>query len=282
MPTALIADDEEAPRAQLAAALRAAWPELQIVQECVNGVDAWDAFLEHEPDVCFLDVRMPGLTGIEVAQRIGARAHLVFVTAHGDHALAAFDAGAVDYVLKPVDAERLEKTVARVKARLATPSPAPGRPKAGEPPSGGGPAYTPVPGDPMNSAPAELQQLLNQLVGQVRKPAPLEVIQAGVGKEVRLVRVEDVVYFESDARYTRVVYREGESDGEVLIRTPLKELIGQLDPARFWQIHRSVIVNQRHIASAVRIDEGNMVLTLRGRSEKLPVSRHFQGLFRGQ
>ena len=254
MPTALIADDEEAPRAQLVAALRATWPELQIVQECVNGVDAWDAFLEHEPDVCFLDVRMPGLTGIEVAQRIGARAHLVFVTAHGDHALAAFDAGAVDYVLKPVDEERLAQTVARVKARLTAPS----------------------------AAPAELQQLLNQLVGQVRKPAPLEVIQAGVGKEVRLVRVEDVVYFESDSRYTRVVYREGESDGEVLIRTPLKELIGELDPARFWQIHRSVIVNQRHIVSAVRIDEGNMVLTLRGRSEKLPVSRHFQSLFRGQ
>lgn len=254
MPTALIADDEEVPRAQLVAALRAAWPELQIVQECVNGVDAWDAFLEHEPDVCFLDVRMPGLTGIEVAQRIGARSHLVFVTAHGDHALAAFDAGAVDYVLKPVDAERLEKTVARVKARLASPGP----------------------------APAELQQLLNQLAGQVRKPAPLDVIQAGVGMEVRLVRVEDVVYFESDGRYTRVVYREGETDGEVLARTPLKELIGQLDPARFWQIHRSVIVNQRHIASAVRIDEDNMVLTLRGRSEKLPVSRHFQGLFRSQ
>jgi DNA-binding LytR/AlgR family response regulator len=254
MPTALIADDEEAPRAQLAAALARAWPALRVVQECANGVDAWDAFLEHEPEVCFLDVRMPGLTGIEVAQRIGARAQVVFVTAFGDHALAAFDAGAVDYVLKPVDAERLAQTVGRVQARLAGPP----------------------------AAPAALQQLLNQLVGQVRKPAPLEVIQAGVGKEVRLVRVEDVVYFESDSRYTRVVYAEAQGDGEVLIRTPLKELIGQLDAARFWQIHRSVIVNQRHIASAVRIDEGHMVLSLRGRSEKLPVSRHFQGLFRGQ
>ena len=258
MPTALIADDEEAPRAQLLIALRAAWPELQLVQECVNGVDAWDAFLEYEPEVCFLDVRMPGLTGIEVAQRIGARAHIVFVTAHGDHALAAFDAGAVDYVLKPVDDERLAQAVARVKARLAAPS----------------------------AAPADLQRLLNQLVGQVRKPAPLDVIQAGVGKEVRLVRVEDVVYFESDSRYTRVVYTEGtgdeKTDGEVLIRTPLKELIAQLDAAQFWQIHRSTLVNHRHIASAVRIDEGTMLLTLRGRSEKLPVSRHFQGLFRGQ
>ena len=257
MPTALIADDEEAPRAQLRLALRDAWPELDVVASCVNGVDAWDAYLEHEPQMCVLDVRMPGLTGIEVAQRINGRAQIVFVTAYGDHALAAFDAGAVDYVLKPVDAARLGQALDRVKARLAAPAAA------------------------MATA-SELQQLLNQLAGQVRKPAPLEVLQAGVGKEVRLVRVDDVVYFESDSRYTRVVYTNGDGDGEVLIRTPLKELIGELDPARFWQIHRSVIVNQRHIVSAVRIDEGNMVLTLRGRSEKLPVSRHFQSLFRGQ
>jgi len=250
MPTALIADDDEAPRAQLVHALRHAWPELQVVQECVNGVDAWDAFLEHEPDICFLDVRMPGLTGIEVAQRIRARAYIVFVTTLGDHALAAFDAAAVDYVLKPVDSERLAQVCARVQARLATPS----------------------------AAPPDLQMLLNQLVGQVRKPAPLEVVQAGIGKEVRLVRVEDVVYFESDGRYTRVVY----GDGQALVRTPLKELLAQLDPSRFWQVHRSVVVGERHIASAVRIDEATMVLTLRGRDEKLPVSRHFQSLFRAQ
>jgi len=250
MPTALIADDEEAPRAQLAQALARVWPELHVAQEYVNGVDAWDGFLEHEPQVCFLDVRMPGLTGIEVAQRIGTRAHVVFVTAFGDHALAAFDAGAVDYVLKPVDAERLAQACARVKARLDAPG----------------------------GTPADLRALLDKLVGQVRKPAPLEVIQAGVGKEVRLVQVQDVVYFESDSRYTRVVYAEGEA----LIRTPLKELLAQLDPQRFWQIHRSVVVNQRCIASAQRVDEGTMVLALRGRDEKLPVSRHFQSLFRGQ
>lgn len=250
MPTALIADDDDAPRAQLVHALRHVWPELQVVQECVNGVDAWDAFLEYEPQVCFLDVRMPGLTGIEVAQRIRARAHIVFVTTHGDHALAAFDAGAVDYVLKPIDGERLARACERVKARLAVPS----------------------------ATPPDLQALLNQLVGQVRKPAPLEVIQAGVGKEVRLVRVEDVVYFESDSRYTRVVC----ADGEALVRTPLKELLAQLDPGRFWQVHRSVVVSQRHIASAVRVDDGTMVLTLRGRDEKLPVARHFQSLFRAQ
>ena len=251
MPTALIADDEEAPRAQLMETLRGAWPELQVLQECTNGLDAWDAFLEHEPQVCFLDVRMPGLTGIEVAQRIGPRTHMVFVTAPGDHALAAFDAGAVDYVLKPVDEDRLAPVVARVQARLAAPG----------------------------SAPPDLQQLLNRLAGQVRKPAPLDVIQAGAGNEPRLVRVDDVIYFESDGRSTRVVYRDADGDGETLIRTPLKELVGQLDPVQFWQVHRSVIVNQRCVDRALRDGAGNMVLTLRGRAENLTVSRHFQRQF---
>jgi DNA-binding LytR/AlgR family response regulator len=254
--TALIADDEEAPRAQLRAALAQAWPELQVVADCVNGVDAWDAFLEHEPSVCFLDIRMPGLTGIEVAQRIDGRVPVVFVTAHGDHALAAFDAGAVDYVLKPVDPERLRQAVARARARLTLSA-------------------------PQTTSPPGMADLLARLaadVGHARRPAALEVIQAGVGKEVRLIRVDEVVYFESDARYTRVVH-EG---GEALIRTPLKELLAQLDAQRFWQVHRSVIVNHRHISAAVRVDEGNMHLTLRDRPEKLPVSRHFQGLFKGQ
>jgi DNA-binding LytR/AlgR family response regulator len=252
---ALIADDEEAPRAQLLAGLQQAWPQLHIVAACANGADAWDAFLEFEPQVCFLDIRMPGLGGIDVARRIDGRAQVVFVTAFGDHALAAFDAGAVDYVLKPVDAERLAQAVARVKSRLQQPS-AP--------------------------APAALQQLLEQLSRQARPVPALEIIQAGVGKEVRMIRVDDVVYFEADARYTRVVYRSDGQDGEALIRTPLKELLTQLDSQRFWQVHRSVIVAQRHIASAVRVDEGNMYLMLRGRSDRLPVSRHFQSLFKGQ
>jgi DNA-binding LytR/AlgR family response regulator len=248
--TALIADDEEAPRAQLAAALQTAWPGLQLVAPCVNGVDAWDAYLEHEPQVCFLDIRMPGMSGIEVARRIGGRTPVVFVTAFGDHALAAFDAGAVDYVMKPVDPQRLAQAVERVRTRLDKPA----------------------------LDPAGLQALLAQLAGQVRRPAPLEVIQAGVGKEVRLIRVAEVIYFESDTRYTRVVH----DGGDALIRTPLKELLAQLDETQFWQVHRSVIVNQRHVASAVRVDEGLMHLVLRGRSETLPVSRHFQALFKGQ
>jgi DNA-binding LytR/AlgR family response regulator len=251
MTTALVADDEEAPREQLLAALRTAWPELQVVATAANGVDAWDAFLEHEPDVCFLDIRMPGLTGIDVARRIAGKAPVVFATAYGDHALAAFDAGAVDYLLKPVDGERLAQAVSRLRARLQ-PSAAP-------------------------AASPDLQALLERLALPARR-APLQVLQASLGREVRLIRCDDVIYFESDARYTRVVHAEGDA----LIRTPLKELLAQLDEQQFWQVHRSVIVNHRHVAAAVRVDEGHMHLTLRGRSETLPVSRHFQGLFKGQ
>ncbi len=250
--TALIADDEEAPREQLHAALQRAWPGLQIVAVAANGADAWDAFLEHEPAVCFLDIRMPGFSGLEVAQRIGSKAAVVFVTAYGDHAIAAFDAGAADYLMKPVDPTRLAQTVQRLQQRLDAQ-------RAG-------------------AAPPDLAGLLQQLAEQVRRPAPLQVLQASVGREVRLIRCDEVVYFESDARYTRVVHEAGDA----LIRTPLKELLAQLDESQFWQVHRSVIVNHRHVASAVRVDEGHMHLVLRGRPETLPVSRHFQGLFKGQ
>ena len=249
-PTALIAYDEEAPRQQLAAALGVAWPELDIVATAANGVDAWDLFLEHEPAVCFLDVRMPGMTGLDVARRIDGASRVVFVTAYGDHALAAFDAGAVDYVMKPVDAARLARTVARLR---------------------GGDVGAEI------GVPA-LRELLGRLSEQARRPPPLTTIQAGVGKEVRMIPVDEVVFFEADSRYTRVVHR----GGEALIRTPLKELLARLDPERFWQVHRSIIVDRQAIASAVRQDDATMVVTLRGRDERLPVSRHFQGLFRGQ
>jgi len=250
MTQILIADDEEAPREQLLAALARAWPEAKVVAAATNGADAWDAFLEHEPQVCFLDIRMPGLSGIDVARRIGDQAQVVFVTAYGDHALDAFDAGAMDYLLKPVEPERLAQAVQRLRARLAA----------------------------STHTEAGTQALLQQLAEQVRRPAPLAVLQASVGRELRMIRTDEVIYFESDSRYTRVVY----AGGDALLRTPLKELLTQLDEQLFWQVHRSVIVNHRHIAAAVRVDEGNMHLRLRDRSETLPVSRHFQSLFKGQ
>lgn len=247
---ALIADDEEAPREQLRAALARLWPELQIVAASANGVDAWDDCLAHEPAVAFLDIRMPGLTGLDVARRLSALATppvIVFVTAYDDHALAAFDAGAVDYVLKPVEDERLAQALARVRARVAQPAP----------------------------DVSALQRLLASLPAP--KPAP-RPIQASVGREVLLIQPEDIVYFEADQRYTRVVHH----GGDALIRTPLRELLTQLDPDQFWQIHRSVLVNSRCIAKAIRVDEGTMVVSLRGREERLPVSRQFQALFKGQ
>ncbi len=248
-PRCLVADDEEAPRGQLLSALHQAWPELQVVAEAVNGVDAWDAYLEHEPELCFLDIRMPGLSGIDVARRIGTKAQVVFVTAYDEHALAAFDTGAVDYLVKPVDPERLARTVERLRARLD--------------------ASAPVP---------DLQALLGNLNAAARRTPALRVLQAGVGREVKLIQTDEVIYFESDSRYTRIVH-EG---GDALIRTPLKELLAQLDEEVFWQVHRSIIVNHRCIASAVRVDEGQMHLILRNRPEKLPVSRHFQALFRAR
>jgi DNA-binding LytR/AlgR family response regulator len=251
---ALIADDEEAPREQMRAALKRVWPQLQIVDAAHNGVDAWDGFQEHEPQVCFLDIRMPGLSGLDVASRIatsGIGAQIVFVTAFDDHAVQAFNAGAVDYVMKPVEDARLAQTVERIKPRLqaANPQPAP-----------------------------ELQALIAQLGVQAARSASPRFIQATVGREIKLIAPEEIVYFEADSRYTRVVY----AGGEALIRTPLKELLATLDTAQFWQIHRSVIVNNAHVASAVRVDESNMHVTLKGRVDKLPVSRHFQSLFRGQ
>lgn len=244
--TALIADDDEAPRALLAAALARSWPALKVVAEAANGTDAWDAWLEHEPPVVFLDVRMPGLTGIEVAQRIRARAQVVFIATPGDHALAAFDAGAVDYLVKPIDADKLGAVAARLQDRLEISGPAAGA----------------------------WQPLLDRLAGQVRKPAPLEAI----GAAQTVVPMHDVVYLEADGRHTRVVHQAG----EFAVRTPLKELLAQLDPQAFWQVHRQVIVNARQIDGVEHADDGAMSLALRGRPERLPVARHFHRLFPGR
>ena len=251
MTTVLIAEDEPLMRERLVAMLALAWPEAKIVLVAENGNDAWDGFLEHEPQVVFLDIRMPGLSGLEVAERIGKQAHVVFVTAYDQYAVDAFDAGAVDYLLKPVQADRLEKAVARLRAKL-------------------------------QAGPAALGDDLVNLVRHLKAALPdaprekMKWIRASVGRQIRLIDVADVLFFQSDAKYTRVVTAEFEA----LVRIPLKDLLSGLDPAVFWQIHRGTTVNVNAIAAAERVDAERLQVLLRGHTEKLPVSRSFVHLFR--
>jgi DNA-binding LytR/AlgR family response regulator len=243
----LIAEDEPLMRERLLDMLPAAWPEAEVVQVAENGNDAWDGFLEHEPAVVFLDIRMPGLSGLEVAARIGARAHVVFLTAFDQYAVDAFEAGAVDYLLKPVQPQRLAKAVERVRARL-------------------------------HGAPADLAALLGKLHAAMPAPAQEKVkwIKASVGKQIKLIDVDEVLFFQSDTKYTRVVL----AGSEALVRIALKDLVSSLDPDKFWQIHRGTMVNVKAIAAAERIDAERMHVLLKGSDEKLPVSRAFTHLFR--
>ncbi|MCD2519082.1 LytTR family DNA-binding domain-containing protein [Massilia sp. G4R7] len=247
MTTVLIAEDEPLMRERLVAMLAALWPEARIVLEAENGNDAWDGYLEHEPEVVFLDIRMPGLSGLEVAERIGDGAHVVFVTAYDQYAVEAFDAGAVDYLLKPVQADRLERAVARLRAKVSQP-------------------------------PADLGDLLRHLKTTLpgARSEKLKWLKATVGRQIRLIDVDEVLFFQSDTKYTRVVL----PDSEALVRTPLKDLLGGLDRDRFWQIHRGPLVNVGAIAAVERIDAERMQVLLRGCAEKLAVSRTFTHLFR--
>ncbi len=265
----LVADDEEAPRFNMRDSLVKHWPEAQLVAICVNGVDAWDSYLEHEPQVCFLDIKMPGLSGFEVARKITAVAPdcaIVFCTAHGEYALEAFETGAIDYLLKPIDTQRLLQTINRVQSRLKNSA-------------------------ENSPTPAHLTQLLNQALALAAPTKKLTHIQASVGKEIRLIDVQKILFFESDTRYTRLIYQDKLDDAspvqskslsEALIRKPLKELLVDLDSHQFWQVHRSTIVNSQFIKSAVRVDEGVMNLTLHHSNQLVSVSRQFQGLFKGQ
>ena len=255
MPTALIADDEPLLRERLCNLLGRLWPELSIVAQARNGREAVELFDEHAPQVVFLDVHMPGLNGVEAARSIARRAEVVFVTAYEQYAVTAFEQGALDYVVKPFDEERLADTVQRLQQRLAR-----------------------APEGDAGKLDDVIEKMATELRRRVSAGAWLQWIKASVGTSVRLIPVEQVAYLRSDEKYTLVVW-EG---GEALIRKSIRELADELDPERFAQVHRSVIVNHRWIASALRVDEGQMLLTLRGRPEKLPVSRHFQGLFKGQ
>ena len=253
MPTAIIADDERLMREQLRLRLLEVWPELDIVAEAKNGEEAVAAVQEHSPDLAFLDIRMPGMTGIDAARAIGDACHVVFITAYNEYAVEAFEQGAVDYVLKPAERERLELTVARLKKRLG-------------------------------QRPSDLKDLLTRLAQKLDEPgtstpsasAPLRWIQASVGQQLKLIPVADVLFFTSDEKYTRVQTETVEA----LIRKPIKELVEELDPAKFWQIHRSTIVNVDAIAGVTRDFRGRQLVQVKGRPDKLEVSRNYTHLFK--
>jgi len=261
---ALIAEDEPLLAAELRATLATLWPGLEIVAIAGDGQSALERTLELRPDVCFLDIRMPELSGLEVAQALaedwrddaGAFPLIVFVTAYDQYALQAFEQAAFDYVLKPVEAARLERTCERLREALATRSGA------------------------AASVAGAVEQLRTLLAGTApaakRGAEPLRVIQAGVGNAVHMVPVDEVVYFEAADKYVRVVTAEREH----LVRLSLRELLPRLDAARFWQVHRGAVVRADAIATAQRDEAGRVTLTLRGRPEKLAVSRLYAPLFK--
>jgi DNA-binding LytR/AlgR family response regulator len=244
--TALIAEDEPVLRAELRETLSALWPELVITAETGNGIDALHAIERQVPDIAFLDIQMPGLNGLEVAQQASGRCHVVFVTAYDKHAVAAFEQGAVDYVMKPFSSGRLATTVSRLKEKLG-------------------------------SAPAKLDGILKALASKREGSKEfLRWITASQGNDLRLITVDEICYFRADNKYTLVVT----SDKESLIRRPIKELIDELDPSMFWQIHRSTLVNVNAIAGVNRDFSGHLRVRFKEREETLPVSASYAHLFK--
>ncbi len=281
-PRAVLADDERLMREQLRARLLEVWPELQIVAEAKNGIEAVQLVQEHRPDIVFLDIRMPGLTGVEAARQIaqlppraaadgGPAAaaaadddewlpEVVFITAYDQYAVEAFEQGVADYVLKPAERDRLALTVQRIKKRLAARG---DTSAAQEGPSG-----------------PQMQQLLHQLSARLNPggtPQRLQWIQAAVGQAIQMIAVDEVLFFISDEKYTRVQTAQVEA----LIRKPIKELLEELDPQQFWQIHRSTLVNVKAIANVTRDFRGRQIVSVRGHREQLEVSRSYTGLFKG-
>jgi DNA-binding LytR/AlgR family response regulator len=254
-PTALIADDEPLLRKALARMLAEAWPELKVVAQARNGREAVEHFEAQKPDVCFLDVHMPGLSGVEAARYIGRRAQIVFVTAFDKYAVKAFEAGALDYLVKPVESSRLGETVLRLKERLRV----------------------------EQALPADAEALLEQLAAKLRKdgsPAGLRWLHVSIGPNLRLVEIDEVDFLRSDEKYTLVAWRgQDGKPAEGLIRTPLKDLVPQLDAGRFAQVHRSVVVNLRSIDHVTRAENETAQIHLKGRAEVLPVSRSYLHLF---
>ena len=282
-PRAVLADDERLMREQLRARLSEVWPELQIVGEARNGLEAVQMVDEHRPEVVFLDIRMPGLTGVEAARQITQLPprtandgtggdedgdededellpEIVFITAYDQYAVEAFEQGVADYVLKPAERERLLVTVQRIQQRLAARN---------------------APAGSVDAPPApNMQQLLHQLGARLNPgstPSHLHWIQATVGQAIQMIPVDEVLFFISDEKYTRVQTAQVEA----LIRKPIKELVDEVDPRVFWQIHRSTLVNVKCIAGVTRDFRGRQIVTVKGHPEKLEVSRSYAGLFKG-
>jgi DNA-binding LytR/AlgR family response regulator len=251
-PTAVVAEDEAALRGELVEQLGRLWPELAIVGEAADGLEALRLLDQQRPDILFLDIEMPGATGIDVARQVSGRAHVVFVTAYDQYAVAAFDQGAVDYLLKPLNGARLFTAISRLKARLGQ-------------------------GQPPVALSGVLDQLGTRPAAQPSAArAPLRWINASVGQTLRLITVDEVMFFQSDNKYTRLALK----DGEALIRKPLKELIDELDPQQFWQIHRSTLVNVNAIATVSRDFRGRLQIKLKHGSETLLVAESCAHLFR--
>lgn len=248
MPTAIIADDERLMREQIRLRLQQIWPELEIIGEAKSGDEAVTLVQEHKPDFAFLDIRMPGKTGLEAAQVIGTQCHIVFITAYDQYAVEAFEHGAVDYVLKPAESERLALTVTRLKTRL-------------------------------HAAPTDMSAMLSQLARQMGigvKPAFLQWIQATIGQELRMISTSEILFFRSDDKYTCVQTARYEA----LIRMSIKDLHQQLDPDMFWQIHRATLVNVHAIESVARDLRGKLLVKIKGHQGKLEVSRSYLHLFK--
>jgi DNA-binding LytR/AlgR family response regulator len=283
--TAVLADDERLMREQLRARLAEVWPELQIVAEARNGLEAVQLVDQHRPDIVFLDIRMPGLTGVEAARQIAQLAprspqegdanatadpdddellpEIVFITAYDQYAVEAFEQGVADYVLKPAERDRLQLTADRIRKRLAARIGGPGSVEAEAAPPG-----------------PNMQQLLHQLSSRLNPgstPKYLQWIQATVGQAIQMIPVDEVLFFISDEKYTRVQTAQVEA----LIRKPIKELVDEIDPQLFWQIHRSTLVNVKCIAGVTRDFRGRQIVTVKGHNEKLEVSRSYTGLFKG-
>ncbi|HEX8787594.1 MAG TPA: LytTR family DNA-binding domain-containing protein [Telluria sp.] len=257
MPTAIIADDERLMRDLLRTRLSQVWPELQILGEAKNGDEAVQLVNELKPDLTFLDIRMPGKTGMEAARDIGNATQVVFVTAYDQYAVEAFERGAVDYVLKPPEPERLQITVERLKERLASPTASAGA---------------------QANVSDTVSAMLSQLAEKIAAPKPkyLQWIQASIGQDLRMIPVEEILFFRSDEKYTCV-----QTDKfEALIRKPVRDLADELDPSLFWQIHRATLVNVNAIEGVTRDIRGRHLVLIKGRSEKLEVSRSFLHLFK--